>query len=183
MLELNHNAKAETINNIRHRLQKRRTLPSRRRPSGTSPYPLSLRHRRVGRSSLCIYRSLYRLLDERSAGADRQPERRRAGADAHLSQRPSRSTRRLPPGVMPGLMPLLSGLIPADGARGLSASGFSTVRASRDTDLRAPASPVAVTPQRHGRTRSGHPRLTASWCAPGGSRAVAPRGCPEQVRA
>ena len=46
----------------------------------------------------------------------------------------------------------------------------------------APVSPV-VTPRRHGRTRSGHPRLVASRCAPRGNEAVVPRGCPEQVRA
>ena len=46
---------------------------------------------------------------------------------------------------MPGLVPLLSRSIPADGARDMSTSGFSTVRASRDTNFGAPASPVAVT--------------------------------------
>ena len=42
---------------------------------------------------------------------------------------------------MPGLGPRLSGLIPADGARGLSTSGLPTVRAYRDTVFGAPASP------------------------------------------
>ena len=62
----------------------------------------------------------------------------------------------------------------ADGSR---ESGHGFRRASV-----APVSPV-VTPRRHGRTRSGHPRLVASRCAPRGNEAVVPRGCPEQVRA
>lgn len=41
---------------------------------------------------------------------------------------------------------LLSGLIPADGPRGVDASGLPTVYAYRDTDFGTPASPVAVTP-------------------------------------
>ena len=48
---------------------------------------------------------------------------------------------RIIPLVMAGTSPRLSGLIPADGARGLSTSGLPTVRASRDTVFGAPASP------------------------------------------
>ena len=46
--------------------------------------------------------------------------------------------------VMPGLVPLLSGLIFASGAKGLSTSGFPADRAGRGSDFGTPASPVAV---------------------------------------
>ena len=85
--------------------------------------------------------------------------------------------RRSAPPCHPGLVPLLSGLIPAGGARGLSTSGFPTLRASRDTDFGssastvavtgdAPVSPVVTLPRRHGRTRSGHPRPSAGPAFP-----------------
>ena len=66
----------------------------------------------------------------RAAGRQRGPTEERRADCVHPA-----------PTVMAGLVPLLSGFIPADGSRGVDISGFPTVRASRDTDFGSPASP------------------------------------------
>ena len=79
-----------------------------------------------------------------------------------------------PPTVMPGLVPLLSGL---DFRRGPCADGRGRCRAGRAF------SDIPVPPSRHARTCSGHPRPAAASPAAGAHRDAARRGCPEQVRA
>ena len=65
------------------------------RPAKAEPWP-------VARPSIGAYKE--RLTGGR-LGADRQSERRPVGAGVHLSHRPSWSPQRLPPVVMPGLVP------------------------------------------------------------------------------
>ena len=55
--------------------------------------------------------------------------------------------------VMPGLVPLLSGLAFMDRAHGLDSTGFRRVRWNRDLDRRPAHGPSS----RHARTCSGHP--------------------------